>query len=217
MRAPKDNYFLPLEYATNPEPSEGQFTDTWETSKTYQYAVYHKFLKSLSPDSRVLDLGCGYGWKLRYYVSEVTEDITGVDLSEPISYCLNTHPIGEWRVLDFECFDPPNWGKFDAIICADVIEHLVNPDELLRYIHHFSRPDTRIMISTPDRVQVRGKYHIGPPPNPYHIREWAYAEFLNYLISRDFRIVSTGFLPSHMFASNRSNQYASVRSMKEAI
>lgn len=70
------------------------------------------------------------------------------------------------------------------IICADVIEHLLDPDELLRWLS--SIPFKKIVFSTPDRSflvnELRSSCEMGPPHNPHHVREWNFQEFERYII-----------------------------------
>jgi hypothetical protein len=69
--------------------------------------------------------------------------------------------------------------KADLVICADVIEHLDNPDDLLDFIDDI---DFRLLIiSTPERDGQAGKNDFGPPENTSHYREWNAVEFKNYL------------------------------------
>ena len=67
----------------------------------------------------------------------------------------------------------------DLIICADVIEHLSNPDDLLDFISEINF--RQLIISTPERDRVAGKNDFGPPENTAHYREWNAIEFKNYL------------------------------------
>jgi 2-polyprenyl-3-methyl-5-hydroxy-6-metoxy-1,4-benzoquinol methylase len=77
----------------------------------------------------------------------------------------------------------------DLVICADVIEHVKNPDELIHFI--IKMDPEHIVISTPDRDLLHeklGRSQTGPPGNTHHIREWSFDEFENY-ISRNFNII----------------------------
>jgi 2-polyprenyl-3-methyl-5-hydroxy-6-metoxy-1,4-benzoquinol methylase len=65
----------------------------------------------------------------------------------------------------------------DMIICADVIEHIKNPDSVLQYFEYL-KPKV-IVISTPDRDLLLN--YNGPPKNPAHVREWSYKEFSEYI------------------------------------
>jgi len=75
------------------------------------------------------------------------------------------------------------------LICADVIDHILDPDRLLDYID--TVPAERIILSTPDRSLMYGHRQRGwwgPPHNPWHIREWSFSEFAGYVSAR-FRII----------------------------
>ena len=75
---------------------------------------------------------------------------------------------------------------YDLVICADVIEHLVDPDELLGFIER-CQPKV-IVLSTPDRNKMRPDTRGGPPSNFCHVREWAWDEFF-YYIGDHFKIL----------------------------
>ena len=66
----------------------------------------------------------------------------------------------------------------ELVICADVIEHLQNPDVIVEAI---KKSGAKIaVISTPDRSLIPGGMS-GPPRNPHHVREWTMKEFDSYL------------------------------------
>ena len=96
------------------------------------------------------------------------------------------YPDRKWSTANFG----DKWDlEQDVVICADVIEHLVDPDELIQFIKNLKF--TFLVLSTPDRSLMykrwqRGYY--GPPRNPAHVREWTRYEFLKY-ISRHFDIL----------------------------
>ena len=68
----------------------------------------------------------------------------------------------------------------DLIICADVIEHVEDPDQFMK--HMLAIRDWKcLMISTPERNKRRGSWHYGPPPNPAHYREWSMEELKRFV------------------------------------
>lgn len=75
-----------------------------------------------------------------------------------------------------------------TLICSDVIEHVEDPDQILAYLEAI-RPE-QIVISTPDRDEIKLDTQDGPPRNIHHVREWTHDEFVAYLSSR-FDIVDT--------------------------
>ena len=78
-------------------------------------------------------------------------------------------------------------------ICSDVVEHVLDPDELISFINQIDFK--HLILSTPDRDIVQAlqkswgrdvKQH-GPPYNIMHVREWSFEEFNRY-ISMSFEV-----------------------------
>lgn len=167
------------------------YIDTLLHSYFYQYEVY-KFARKIIIKhdlKNILDIGCGTGTKLYELINPVCEDITGIDVSSDSIKICNRHSFGQWLIDDIEDKKIKLDRKFDTIISSDVIEHLVNPDNLLSYIREFSNSDTFIILSTPERDLERGKMSNGPPANKTHVREWNKMEFNKYIKSRGFDII----------------------------
>ena len=104
--------------------------------------------------------------------------IVGYDLLPTIEFLKQKYPKNKWIVSDFN--SSPE--EVDLVICADVIEHVENPDALLFFIKKMKPKD--IIISTPDRNLLHdmlGRSHLGPPLNKHHIREWSFEEFEKYI------------------------------------
>jgi 2-polyprenyl-3-methyl-5-hydroxy-6-metoxy-1,4-benzoquinol methylase len=128
-----------------------------------------------------VDVGTGGGYKLMKYFSDVRT--LGLDLEPNVSWLKDKMPDREWAEVPLSESAP----GFDLLICADVIEHLVDPDELLGFIER-SKPKFAI-VSTPNRDNLLECFAAGPPRNTCHVREWSSAEFAEYLGQR-FEILS---------------------------
>jgi predicted O-linked N-acetylglucosamine transferase (SPINDLY family) len=132
----------------------------------------------------VLDIGCGSGYKLVTYLSGYLT--TGLELPVNVEMLKLKYPHHSWQVAEFS--ETLN-NKFDVVICSDVIEHLTDPDLLLRFIQNI---DFKFAIlSTPERDLVYPESNPsrnGPPKNMSHVREWNKYEFNNY-VSKWFKIV----------------------------
>ncbi|MFP5254918.1 MAG: methyltransferase domain-containing protein [Acidimicrobiia bacterium] len=100
-------------------------------------------------DGRVLDLGCAEG----FLASELADrgwHVTGVDLS--------ARPGAKERVHRFVAGDldrglPPEVLEdepYDLIVAADVLEHVRDPEQLLRELHRVLRPGGRLLVSVPN-------------------------------------------------------------------
>lgn len=127
----------------------------------------------------VFDVGCGSGFKLIKYFSEY--QTVGFDLEPTLSFLRSKYPDRVWRAPDFADVGQ----QADLVICADVVEHIPNPDLLIEYLSKITR--SKLVISTPDRIGVYGWDHSGPPRNKAHCREWTMPEFREY-VSRWFSI-----------------------------
>jgi SAM-dependent methyltransferase len=132
----------------------------------------------------VYDVGCGAGYKLVHYLGEF--DTTGFDLEKTVLFLKRSYPARKWATIEFTDY---NFPPADVVICADVIEHVEDPDALLRFLR--SVLGRYLVLSTPDRDLVYPKSsrrHRGPPRNPMHVREWSFEELRRY-IEAEFEII----------------------------
>lgn len=135
--------------------------------------------------SSVADIGCGSGYKLMTYLSEY--NTLGLELPVNVETLRNKYPDRDWQVSDFSSNLKLS---ADVIICSDVIEHLVNPDDLLNYIKN-NFDFKYLVLSTPDRGLLYRRWDprfYGPPRNKAHTMEWTFKEFRKY-ISLHFDVI----------------------------
>lgn len=125
----------------------------------------------------VIDVGCGSGYKLVTILGDF--ETVGLDLPQTIQQVRRVYRDRKWFISSFEEMDLP---KYDLVVCADVIEHVENPDRLICFIKRVAKD--WIVLSTPERGLVyggRGRSRFGPPANPAHVREWSIVEFKRYI------------------------------------
>ncbi|GJL64528.1 MAG: hypothetical protein NPIRA04_31820 [Nitrospirales bacterium] len=125
----------------------------------------------------IVDIGCGSAYKLLTYFDDY--ETIGLELPVNVQVLKERYPNKQWQISDFTT-NPSI--TTDVVICSDVIEHLVDPDELLAFIKRISYH--YLVVSTPDRSLIyrpwqRGYW--GPPNNKAHQREWNFDEFYKYL------------------------------------
>ena len=145
-------------------------TDEWQL-EVYTKAQEYMLINNLNS---VIDLGCGSAYKLIKYFDNY--NTLGIDVSPTYEFLKDKYPNKKW--LKLGDFDMESLSA-DMVICSDVIEHVLNPDELLNNIKKIKNVKY-IFISTPDRNLIPSK-PFGPPFNPSHIREWTFEELETYI------------------------------------
>ncbi len=155
-------------------------TDEWQREVYLEAAT----LMARNQLSTVYDVGCGSGYKLITYLGQY--DTIGFDLPETVAFLRKKYPDRKW----ISELSDVGTAKADLVICADVIEHVLDPNILLDFLTtvcgHY------LVLSTPDRSLLHSQksdLFLGPPMNPYHVREWTFDEFAAY-ISEHFDIVN---------------------------
>jgi hypothetical protein len=143
----------------------------------------------------IADVGCGSGFKLvKYFDGLVT---IGYEVEPALSYLKDRYPDKFWFDSGKPDLSFDNSTKANLIICADVIEHILNPDELLNFLKEFnsqyiviSTPCREVLTTNPKFTSIYKNSADGPPVNPAHVREWTFDEFKLYL-SNDFIVVES--------------------------
>lgn len=122
----------------------------------------------------IIDVGCGRAEKLIQWASDI--QIVGIDTGLNITYCREKYVLGTW--LDVNLEYPGELPLTDeqvagsVIVCNSVIEYLIDPRPLLFELARLRELAAAVIITSPDRDRAGGPDDIGPPGNPYHVREW---------------------------------------------
>lgn len=173
---------LPPEYRSRQRPE--YFADSESSELIWQPDVYGMVgVVARRTGATVVDFGCGTARKLLRLGASVP--VIGIDYGPNIAACRAAAPDQTWIEADLERIEVsfaeqlPE-GPLVAVSC-DVIEHLVDPRPLLRFLAAIRSRCVAIVVSTPERIGTHGAEHHGPPPNPAHVREWSLAEFRELL------------------------------------
>jgi SAM-dependent methyltransferase len=152
------------------------FDDT-QNKDEYQDEVYKNISQFFINKNlhSILDIGCGSGYKLIKYFGEY--NTMGLEVPPSLDFLKQKYPHKKWMLSDLK--KPPE-ETFDIVISIDVIEHLMDPDQLIDFIKKIKCQ--YIALGTPDRKSKRSIFvQIGPPPNSAHVREWSRKEFVQYV------------------------------------
>lgn len=110
----------------------------------------HRMLLGMVPAAgRVLDVGCSGGYLAERLVAGGAT-VVGIELdpvaAERARGVCEQVLVGDAEALELP-FDPES---FDAIVCADLIEHLRDPGAFLRRVRPLLRRDGRLVLTTPN-------------------------------------------------------------------
>jgi len=125
--------------------------------------AYHHYLRGWLPehrDARILDVACGGGKLLQFYLDAGYIDVHGVDLSpEQVALARQVTPnVAQANVLDYLAENP---GRFDLISGLDIVEHF-RKDEVLQFLDlcfAALKPGGRLVLQTPNAESPWGTYH----------------------------------------------------------
>ncbi len=116
----------------------------WQRKGSYYYEDQQRYMRFLIPEGlRVLEIGCGLGDLL---AAVKPSRGLGIDISDMmVKEASRRHPELEFRVGDAELLDLDE--KFDVIILADVMGHLLDVEAALRRLRACCTAKTRLVIA----------------------------------------------------------------------
>ena len=125
-------------------------------NEIWKILVENFFGRWIPVDSRVLDLGCGYG----EFINNVTaNDRHAMDLNPETSNRLD--PNIHFHQQD--CSEP--WSidehSLDLVFTSNFFEHLPNKqtlDQTIRHVHKHLKPNGRLIMLGPNIAALKGRY-----------------------------------------------------------
>ena len=127
--------------------------DKYETKTDDYYGNYRQDILPLVPKHvrKVLEIGCGTGNTLAYLKDNGYCDwVCGVELfpNAAREAALKLDNLYEDNVEEMRL--PIDPASIDMILCLDVLEHLVNPEKVVAYLHTLLTPGGIIIASIPN-------------------------------------------------------------------
>lgn len=160
-----------------------------------------KLARLVRPGSKVLDLGAGPGVLGRYLAEALHCVVDGVEYNPAAA----AEAAPWYRRL--ECADLERIAladhfvgcRYDFIICADILEHLRRPGDLLAQLADLLAPDGRVLLSVPNVAHagliaelLAGDFRYRPEGllDETHLRFFTRASLLRLLEERGLRSVA---------------------------
>lgn len=117
--------------------------------------VWNKLANLIPSGSKVLDIGCSSGNFGEFLIRQKACQVDGVEPDKKDAD-IASQKLG--KVWSFFIDDPANVaqikGKYDVLVFADVLEHLVHPDEVLKLVKQLVNPGGRVVFSVPNMAHI---------------------------------------------------------------
>ena len=123
----------------------------WKEIPGSSHDVIRRWIRTLPPGMRLLDLGAA-GGHLGRAVRDRCAFVAGVEPVEDLPGSAKTG-YDDWRTTAAETAG--DWPEpFDVVVCADVLEHLARPDDLLERIRSWLKPNGVLLASIPNVANI---------------------------------------------------------------
>ena len=156
-------------------------------SHTHRYlmpALLSLGKERLRPGTRILDVGCGNGFKAGQFLARGCR-VVGIDLSESgIAIARETYPRARFELLpaDDKLLENLQTEPFDVVVSTEVIEHLYEPRKFVAGCYAAVKPAGRFIVSTPYHGYLKNlsiallngcDQHANPLADGGHIKFWS--------------------------------------------
>lgn len=142
-----------------------------------EHLVRYEFATPFVQGAMVIDLGCGCGYGSHALADNGATAVTGVDsAADAITYSQKHYGSKKlhFAVMDVTALTYPDH-SFDVAVCFEVLEHVQNPDALLREAKRVLKPGGTFILSTPNKdIWSAGQPQ---PINPWHVEEFTRTQF----------------------------------------
>lgn len=204
QQAIQNNYYLKSGYHSREQPRycyDSLMEGIWQP----QVYALARYLGTKLNCKYMIDIGCGTASKLVKLYPDF--QIIGIDYGDNLHASRNMYPFGTWIEHNLDSTHKLTFEKSilkdSVIVCADVIEHLVQPAHLVWNLKELMKHASVCLLSTPERDIERGIGHMGPPQNPSHVREWNLDELTTLFRSFTFNIKFAGLTVSENISNTK--------------
>lgn len=157
------------------------------------FDVLNKYFKG---GKKILDIGCGAG-TICLYLGSKGNNVCGIDISQnAIISCNESAKFLGLKNVSFERMDFPNKvpeGKFDYILCSEVLEHLENDDLALKKVFSLLNNNGIAIISTPSKNAPLYRLGLAKEFDQRvgHLRRYTLEELVEMCKKKGFHILET--------------------------
>lgn len=162
----------------------------------------------VTDSSRVLDVGCACGGLATALKKKKNCVIYGLEYNpKSVEICKKLkvfEKVWHYDLNGFKQEDFPQYKKFfDVIICADVLEHLIFPEQFLSKVQMLLKEEGKIIISLPNVAHASIKANLLLNDFSYtqmgildktHLHFYTYKSIAEFLSAANLKIIKANFV-----------------------
>jgi 2-polyprenyl-3-methyl-5-hydroxy-6-metoxy-1,4-benzoquinol methylase len=155
--------------------------ETLSQTFVYGHVVNEELLRGIGaiPGARLLDVGAGNGtWGPQLRQAGAREIVALDPSADAIAIASEHYDVARVGTLEDTSLAALGGERFDVIIAADVLEHLVDPWRAVRTLRAWAAPEAIFAVSTPNmrfyrlvgNLVLRGDFEY----EAYGVRDWTH-------------------------------------------
>ncbi|MCI8814675.1 MAG: GNAT family N-acetyltransferase, partial [Lachnospiraceae bacterium] len=146
----QDSYYQNEMALYQKEYAEEELEEKYSRLEEKRY-ILENLLSIPDENKKILDIGCGEGFALKFF-GETGYDVSGVEFS--LEGCRQHNPDVVDKIVVGDAFEALSQMKQEdykgTILMDHVLEHVVDPERLVKKITEISAPGTCLVISVPN-------------------------------------------------------------------
>jgi ubiquinone/menaquinone biosynthesis C-methylase UbiE len=170
----------------------------WWTDPVTAYEHWHRYAYAAQfvSGKNVLDLASGEGYGSAT-LAATARQVIALDIDEnAVRHACQKYPSANLHFIVGSVMEMPHFKiGFDVIVCFEAIEHIPDPEKLLKGVKRLLVPGGVFLVSTPNKPE----YKRTEPSNPFHVHELDFDEF-RAMLSKHFK--QTQFLGQRVYCNS---------------
>jgi methionine biosynthesis protein MetW len=130
----------------------------FDPAREHPQSAHARLMRLIPPHTRVLELGCASGYLSGYMERALGCRVTGLDF-DPAAAAIAAARCTEVHTADLDHPDAlapaASSAPYDVLLAAAVLEHLQQPELLLRSALALLKPGARVIVSLPNIAHYR--------------------------------------------------------------
>ena len=147
------------------------YTEAEYRRQAQRYSWNYRFLLSLPRSARILEIGCGGGFFLRFLINAGFTDCVGIDLDAAAIEACRRNVTERALCAEAGVFLRDASQRFDLIVANHVLEHVPRSQatDLLRAMGERLSPNGSVCVTIPNAMSPWSGFHFYNDPTHCHL------------------------------------------------